>query len=474
MYDSMLHLQMQEACMQLNRGYEVNWGAMPLSGVFETTDGAVCMVGGFTPDPLARISEALGLDEDLTQRPEFANLEQQFKHKPALQAIFRERIATNTTEYWTTRLEDQGLLNAPVHTLEQALADAQTQANGMIVEAEHPGVGTVRMLNAPDPALRHPAHRPARGAAARRAQRGGPAGERLRRRDHRAPAAAGGAPVTAVSVEGTTAAAASAAAAPVDQVTLTIENHVATVVIDRQHVLNAVDGRAQARLNEIWDQLEADPDVRAVVITGAGTRAFCVGADMSSSAVDKTGLEYWAGLDPNGFGGLSLRTSLDMPVIARVNGYALGGGMEIVLGADIVVAADTARFGLTEPRVGRLALDGGIHQLVRRIPYTQAMGMLLTGRKAEAAEMQAMGLVNEVVPAEELDAAVQRWLDQILACAPTSVRAVKQMVTQTGHLTATEARGLRLPALMAALDSEDSAEGVRAFQEKRPPVWPGR
>ena len=249
--------------------------------------------------------------------------------------------------------------------------------------------------------------------------------------------------MTAVSEAGTTASVPTA----VDQVTLTIENHVATVVIDRQHVLNAVDGGAQARLNEIWDQLEADPDVRAVVITGAGTRAFCVGADMSASAVDKTGLEYWAGLDPNGFGGLSLRTTLDIPVIARVNGYALGGGMEIVLGADIVIAADTARFGLTEPRVGRLALDGGIHQLVRRIPYTQAMGMLLTGRKAEATEMQSMGLVNEVVPADELDASVQRWVDQILACAPTSVRAVKQMVTQTAHLTATEARGLRLPAL---------------------------
>ncbi len=149
MYDSMLHLQMQEACMQLNRGYEVNWGAMPLSGVFETTDGAVCMVGGFTPDPLLRISKALGLEEDLTLRPEFATLEEQFKNKPALQAIFRERMATNSTEYWTGRLEEQGLLNAPVHTLEQALADAQTAANGMIVEAEHPVVGTVRMLNAP-------------------------------------------------------------------------------------------------------------------------------------------------------------------------------------------------------------------------------------------------------------------------------------------------------------------------------------
>lgn len=260
----------------------------------------------------------------------------------------------------------------------------------------------------------------------------------------------------------------------VDEVRLTIENHVATVVIDRQHVLNAVDGATQARLNEIWDQLEQDPDVRAVVITGAGTRAFCVGADMSASAVDKTGLQYWAELDPNGFGGLSLRTTLDVPVIARVNGYALGGGMEMVLGADIVIAAESAKFGLTEPRVGRLALDGGIHQLVRRIPYNQAMGLLLTGRKAGAAEMQSMGLVNEVVPDDELDAAVQRWVGQLLACAPSSVRAVKQMVVRTGHLTAQEARSMRLPALMAALDSEDSAEGVRAFQEKRPPVWPGR
>lgn len=264
-----------------------------------------------------------------------------------------------------------------------------------------------------------------------------------------------------------------AVAERVDQVTLRIKGGVATVTIDRQHVLNAVDGTAQARLNDIWDQLEQDRSVRAVVVTGAGPRAFCVGADMSASAVDKTGLEYWAGLDPNGFGGLSLRTTLDIPVIAKVNGYALGGGMEIVLGADIVVAADSAKFGLTEPRVGRLALDGGIHQLLRRIPYTQAMGMLLTGRKADAAEMQAMGLVNEVVPADELDDAVQRWVDQILACAPTSVRAVKQMAARTSHLTAVEARGLRLPALMAALDSEDSAEGVRAFQEKRPPVWPG-
>ncbi|WP_120337368.1 enoyl-CoA hydratase-related protein [Cryobacterium soli] len=259
-----------------------------------------------------------------------------------------------------------------------------------------------------------------------------------------------------------------------DEVVLSIVDHVATVTINRPQVMNAVDEATTHRLNEIWDQIENDRDIRVVVLTGAGDRAFCVGADMSAAAVDKTGLQYWADLDPNGFGGLSLRTTLDVPVIVRVNGYALGGGMEMVLGADIVVAAESAQFGLTEPRVGRLALDGGISQLVRKIPYTQAMGLLLTGRRAPATEMAALGLVNEVIPAAELDAAVDRWVQQILACAPTSVRAVKQMVTQTMHLSAQDARRVRLPALMEALDSSDSAEGVLAFQEKRRPVWPGK
>jgi crotonobetainyl-CoA hydratase len=259
-----------------------------------------------------------------------------------------------------------------------------------------------------------------------------------------------------------------------DEVVLEIDNHVATVTINRPQVMNAVDEATTDRLNEIWDQIENDRDIRVVVLTGSGDRAFCVGADMSAAAVDKTGLQYWADLDPNGFGGLSLRTTLDIPVIARVNGYALGGGMEMVLGADIVVAAESAQFGLTEPRVGRLALDGGISQLVRKIPYTQAMGLLLTGRKAPAAEMASLGLVNEVVPAAELDDAVDRWVQQILSCAPTSVRAVKQMVTRTTHLSAQDARRVRLPALMDSLDSSDSAEGVLAFQEKRRPVWPGK
>ncbi|ETK38016.1 enoyl-CoA hydratase-related protein [Microbispora sp. ATCC PTA-5024] len=253
-----------------------------------------------------------------------------------------------------------------------------------------------------------------------------------------------------------------------------VVEHVARVTIDRPEVLNAVDEKTHRALVETWERIEADRDVRVVVVTGAGDRAFCVGADMSAGGIGKTGLEYWAALDSDGFGGLSLRTSLDVPVIARVNGYALGGGMEIVLGCDIVVAAEHAQFGLTEPRVGRIALDGGVTQLVRRVPYNQAMGLLLTGRRARAAEMERMGLVNEVVPAAELDAAVDRWVADVLACSPTSLRAVKQMVQRTAHLSSREARAVRLPALMEALDSEDAEEGVLAFQEKRTPVWKGK
>lgn len=260
----------------------------------------------------------------------------------------------------------------------------------------------------------------------------------------------------------------------VDEVRLEIKGHVAWVTFDRQHVLNALDATATRRCNEIWDQIERDPSVHAVVVTGAGDRAFCAGADMSTGGIGKTGVDYWADLDPNGFAGLSLRRSLDVPVIARVNGYALGGGMEAVLGADIVIAAEHATFGLTEPRVGRMPLDGGMVKLARRIPHTQAMSLLLTGRKAPAAELHAMGLVNEVVPAAELDATVDRWLEQILACAPTSLRAIKQVLNRTDHLTDREANAARLPAVMEALVSPNAEEGVAAFQQKRQPNWSDR
>jgi formyl-CoA transferase len=149
MYDSMLHMQMQEACMQLNRGHEINWAAMPLSGVFPTSDGAVCMVGAFKQNPLRDICRALELDEDLSLREEFAGPERMFGQRPALQAIFRARFATNTTDHWVKRLEQEDILCAPVRTLAEALADEQTAVNQMIVEMEHPTAGTIRALAAP-------------------------------------------------------------------------------------------------------------------------------------------------------------------------------------------------------------------------------------------------------------------------------------------------------------------------------------
>jgi enoyl-CoA hydratase/carnithine racemase len=256
-------------------------------------------------------------------------------------------------------------------------------------------------------------------------------------------------------------------------VEFSVKDHVARVTLNRPDRLNAVDSATEAELIRVWEAIERDRDIRVVVLTGAGERAFCTGADMKGGS-GSSGLEYWAAPRPGGFGGIALRDTLDVPVIARVNGHALGGGMEMVLGCDIVIAAANATFGLPEPRVGRLALDGGIALLARRIPHVQAMGMLLTGRRIDAAEAMRFGLVNEVAPPRELDDCVARWIADILACAPLPVRAVKQMVRAGAGLSAKEAQMLRLPALIEALRSSDQDEGVSAFQEKRAPQWRGR
>ncbi|WP_050463723.1 enoyl-CoA hydratase-related protein [Herbaspirillum autotrophicum] len=255
-------------------------------------------------------------------------------------------------------------------------------------------------------------------------------------------------------------------------VQLEIRDHVATVTLNRPEAMNAVDLATEAELQRIWSAIENDPEVRVVVLTGVGERAFCTGADLKNPSL--SGLEYWAASRPGGFGGIALRQTLNVPVIARVNGYALGGGFEMVLGCDIVVACEEASFGLPEPRVGRMPLDGGMTLLQRQIPFRQAMGIMLTGRRVRAAEALSMGLINEVVPRAGLDAAVARWVSDILACAPLSVQAIKQVVRHTAALSASEAQALRLPALVQALQSEDGNEGVQAFQQKRAPQWRGR
>ena len=251
---------------------------------------------------------------------------------------------------------------------------------------------------------------------------------------------------------------------------LDVSGGVARVTLNRPDRRNAIDRPAEAALCRIWERIEGDPDVRCAVLTGAGS-TFCAGADMKEEGVD--GLEYWAAADAWGFGGIALGGRLSVPLIARVNGPALGGGFEMVLGCDLIVAADSAVFGLPEPRVGRVPLDARV-ALPRLIPRSLALGVLLTGRRIAAAEALGYGLINQVVPDDELDGAVDAWTADVLACAPLSLKAIKRSVYDTARLGVSEARHARLPALIAALRSQDAEEGVAAFRERRPPVWTGR
>ena len=205
------------------------------------------------------------------------------------------------------------------------------------------------------------------------------------------------------------------------------------------------------------------------ILTGAGTRAFSAGND----------LKYQAAGGPRkrlatGFGGVTARFDLDKPLIAAVNGVAMGGGLEMALACDLIIADADARFGLPEPKVGLAALAGGVQRLARQIGAKQAMGMILTGRHVGAAEAQALGFVNEVVPAGQALAGAKRWAAQILECSPLSVRASKQALMR-GLDEPSLAEAIRkereYPAAKALFESQDYVEGPKAFAEKRKPRW---
>jgi enoyl-CoA hydratase/carnithine racemase len=252
-------------------------------------------------------------------------------------------------------------------------------------------------------------------------------------------------------------------------------DHLTVVTINRPEVMNALHPPACRELDRAFDEFSTDPDAWVAIVTGAGDRAFCAGNDLKWQAQHGADAMRKARESlKGGFGGITRRFDCHKPIIAAVNGLALGGGFEIALACDIIVAAENASFGLPEPRVGMMARAGGVARLPRQIPYHLAMGLILTGRRISAQEAYRMGVVNEVVPPSLLMEAARRWAAEILECAPLAVRAAKEAVTLGMGLPLEEAISKVFPGITAMVESEDFKEGPLAFAQKRKPQWKGR
>jgi crotonobetainyl-CoA hydratase len=256
-------------------------------------------------------------------------------------------------------------------------------------------------------------------------------------------------------------------------VRVTRNGAVLEVVLDRPKA-NAIDAATSRAMGEVFAGFRDDPELRVAIITGAGEKFFSAGWDLKAAAQGEApDADYGVG----GFGGLQQLPNLNKPVIAAVNGLAVGGGLEIALSTDMIIAAEHARFSLPEISAGTLA-DAATIKLPRRIPYHVAMDMLLTGRWMEADEALRWGLVNRVVPASEVMSSARELAARLAAGPPLVFAAIKEVARESERLSFGEAidRVMQkgFPTVAALYGSEDQLEGARAFAEKRPPVWKGR
>ncbi|HSY08081.1 MAG TPA: enoyl-CoA hydratase-related protein [Steroidobacteraceae bacterium] len=256
-----------------------------------------------------------------------------------------------------------------------------------------------------------------------------------------------------------------------DGINTACDGAVLEVIIDRPKA-NALDRNASRRLNEVFTSFRDDPGLRVAIVTGAGERFFCAGWDLKAAAAGEKSDEDWG---VGGFGGLNYPRNLDKPIISAVNGIACGGGFEVVLGTDIIVMEEHARFALPEINVAVLA-DAGTIKLRRRIPYHVAVEFLMTGRWMDAAEAKHWGLANHVVPKGAALAKAREIAQQLVAGPPLLFPAIKQLLRHTEMVTEHEAFAVHdaLYAVQRVIQSEDLKEGASAFAEKRSPRWQGR
>ena len=254
---------------------------------------------------------------------------------------------------------------------------------------------------------------------------------------------------------------------------IAVEDHVATLTLNRPEAMNSIDPEMRQELHSAWKQIKEDDSIHVIILTGAGEQAFCTGSDLKKTMPPN---ESFAELSFGKAHGDHLLEGLDTnkPLICAINGYAMGGGMELALACDIRIASSNAVFALSEVRIGSIPGAGGTQRLPRAIGVSNAMLMLLTGDRVDAMEALRIGLVSKVVPSEELLPAARSIAQRIAQNAPLSVRAIKRLVYSGMDMPLPSALDSERYVFGLLRDTEDRIEGRKAFQEKRAPAYKGR